>query len=457
MNIYISNNIRVEHPTQELINWANYNLRFPNPEYAKKQAMGKWVGNTPKEIVLYQRRGEDLLLPFGAITQLYFMFKDTCQFYPNFKPLQALSYNSRLTLYDYQEVALNRLKMAKNGILVAPCGSGKTNIGLQYIATMGGKALWITHTLDLLNQSKARAMANFDLPATAYGIISDGKVNIGTHLTFATAQTLSTINLLEYINEWDVIVVDEATHCVGSPAQAMMFYRVLSHLCARYKVGLTATPYRADHLEKTMFALLGDIAYEIPKSAVRSKTCRVEVRTYNTNYTPNIDNITLGDGSIVYASLVEDIVSNKARNEYIASIVNNLQGQTLILTDRLDHENALQGQITRTTAIINGNTKGRENILQDFKNGKIEVIIASYKLAKEGLDVPTLRYVVLATPQKDKSTIIQSCGRVERKADGKEKGIVIDFVDNFGLLKKYYKKRVSYYKAQGYYLIENYK
>lgn len=454
MNIYISNSIKVENPTPEMQNWVDYNLRYPNPEYAKKQAMGKWVGNTPREIVMYTKRGNSLVLPFGIITQLYRVFKDSAQFYPVFSTFPRLSYNPRLTLYDYQETALNALKSAKNGILVAPCGSGKTNIGLSFISAIGGKALWITHTLDLLNQSKERAKNIFDLPNEAYGQISDGKVNIGSHITFATVQTLSTINLLEFMYEWDVIVVDEAHKCVGSPAQAMMFYRVLNYLSARYKIGLTATPYRADHLEKTMFALLGDIAYEIPKAQVKSKTCGVEVRLYHTAYTPNIDNITLGDGSIVYASLVNDITENERRNQYIASIINKLDGATLVLTDRITHEFALKSLITRKTEVVNGNSKDRDKSLESLKNGNLEVIIASYKLAKEGLDVPNLKYVVLATPQQDKSTIVQSCGRVERKAEGKEKGVVIDFIDDFGLLKKYHKKRLTYYRQNGYQIVE---
>ena len=81
-----------------------------------------------------------------------------------------------------------------------------------------------------------------------------------------------------------------------------------------------------------------------------------------------------------------------------------------------------------------------------MNNREIDCIFATYQLAKEGLDVPSLRYVVFATPEKDETTIIQSAGRVGRKADGKDYGTVIDFVDTFGIYQNWNKARDRCYK-----------
>ena len=86
----------------------------------------------------------------------------------------------------------------------------------------------------------------------------------------------------------------------------------------------------------------------------------------------------------------------------------------------------------------------------NLNDGKLNCIFATYQLAKEGLDVPNLRYVVFATPEKDETTIIQASGRVGRKALGKDCGVVIDFVDAFGMYKGWWKKRLSVYKKLGY-------
>ena len=88
----------------------------------------------------------------------------------------------------------------------------------------------------------------------------------------------------------------------------------------------------------------------------------------------------------------------------------------------------------------------RKQALNDLNNGRIDCLLASYKLAAEGLDVPNLRYVVFATPEKDSTTVIQSAGRVGRKAPGKEHGTVIDFVDSFGMYRNWAKQRIRHYK-----------
>ena len=88
----------------------------------------------------------------------------------------------------------------------------------------------------------------------------------------------------------------------------------------------------------------------------------------------------------------------------------------------------------------------RKKALKQLNDGEIQCVFATYQLAKEGLDVPNLNYVVFATPEKDETTVIQSVGRVGRKADSKEYGIVIDFIDNFGMYQGWAKKRQNYYK-----------
>ena len=88
----------------------------------------------------------------------------------------------------------------------------------------------------------------------------------------------------------------------------------------------------------------------------------------------------------------------------------------------------------------------RRESLQKLNDGELDVIFATYQLAAEGLDVPNLRYVVFATPEKDPSRVQQAAGRVGRIAEGKEYGTVIDLVDNFGMYKGWYRKRKNVYK-----------
>lgn len=464
MNFYLSNKVIIEDYTHEMLAYCKITLSFLNPDYIKREEKGKWTGNTQREIVLYERAGNRLYIPFGECQKVYRRFKnDITRLDVRICPLRAREYGSRINLYGYQQNAVEAVLRAKNGILVAPCGSGKTQMGLETIARIGGKTLWLAHTTDLLTQSMNRAKQCFGLPASEYGTITAGKVNVGNTLTFATVQTASNIDLLQYRDEWDCVVVDECHKAVGSPTQMMMFYRVLSALSARFKLGLTATPYRADGLERCMFALLGGIIHEVPQSAVAGNTVPVRVKFVSTNYTPCIDNITDGDGTLNYAKLISDITKNAKRNEVIIQQIfeASRNGAVLVLSDRINQLEDLETEITMYSpynikcarlgiASTKAEKERRARLLTDLNNGALNVVFATYKLAKEGLDVPNLRTVIFATPQKDKTTVIQSAGRVARKADGKEYGTVIDFSDDFGLLYGYERKRKNFYKKLGY-------
>ena len=464
MKFVLANKVIIEDPTPEMLAYCKITLSFINPDYLKREEKGKWTGNTQREIVLFERAGNRLYLPFGTCKNVYLRFKkDITRVKSLICPLRAREYGSRINLYGYQQNAVEAVLRAKNGILVAPCGSGKTQMGLETIARIGGKTLWLTHTTDLLTQSMNRAKQCFGLPASEYGTITAGKVNVGNTLTFATVQTASNIDLSQYRDEWDCIVVDECHKCVGSPTRMMQFYKVLSALSARFKIGLTATPYRADGLERCMFALLGDIIHEVPQSAVAGNTVPVRVKFVNTGYTPDIDDITDGDGTLNYAKLISDITENVKRNEVIIQQIfeASRNGAVLVLSDRINHLEDLETEITMYSpynikcarlgiASTKAEKERRARILTDLNNGALNVVFATYKLAKEGLDVPNLRTVVFATPQKDKTTVIQSAGRVARKAYGKDFGTVIDFSDDFGLLYGYEKKRRGYYKKNSY-------
>ena len=124
----------------------------------------------------------------------------------------------------------------------------------------------------------------------------------------------------------------------------------------------------------------------------------------------------------------------------------------MVLANRVEYLQDMRINYEKTGVCLSGMGQSkkakaeRKAALEALNNGEIDAIFATYQLAKEGLDVPNLRYVVFATPEKDETTVIQSVGRVGRKAQGKEFGRVIDFVDDFGMYKGWAKKRQGYYR-----------
>ena len=161
MTVTISNNIRIKNPSTEIISWCQAHLKLNNPEYASKTRMGFYLGNTPKFLYLYEVHGDEIILPYGTLKQIKPLIQDAIVT-SEFKPFESIDYGEPIPLYPYQEKAVDEVKKGYFGILQSRAGSGKTQMGIALIKEYGRRTLWLTHTLDLLKQSKERAERYID-------------------------------------------------------------------------------------------------------------------------------------------------------------------------------------------------------------------------------------------------------------------------------------------------------
>ena len=194
MSITVSNVITVDHPSATLLSWCTKNLRLRNPEYDKKVRMHFWVGKTPEWLYLYEVHGDKLVLPFGTLRNIIPMI-DVNDIKMDFPVAEKIDYGCKIPLYEYQEKAVEEVYWKHYGILQSAAGSGKTQMGIALIAMLGKRALWLTHTKDLLLQSKDRARQY--MGEALLGTITEGKVNIGAGITFATVQTMCNLDLAQ--------------------------------------------------------------------------------------------------------------------------------------------------------------------------------------------------------------------------------------------------------------------
>lgn len=459
MTTTIANRIYIDDPSKEVQDWAKENLKFPNPEYEKKQRMGFWTGRTPKELRLYEWNGNTLILPFGVIREIMPMLKGTAV-YTDFRQNSIIDYgHESMGLYDYQQEAVRKMIEAKYGILKAGCGAGKTNCGLAIVKALRRRALWLCNKHDLLKQSMDRAEQFFD--PKLFGRITEGRVDVGIGITFATVQTLSRLDLTKYKDYWDVIIVDECHGVAVSADTFTMYEKVLNHLSARHKYGLTATDHRADGLIKATFAMIGKVAYEIPKEAAADRVTGVKIRTIPTD-TEITDDCLGTDGMIDFAKLLKHITTDPERNKLIArKIIEEKNHSCIILSDRLEQleeiRNLLPYEMQEKSAYINGKMTSkkakaeRENALEQMRTGEKKYLFASFKIAREGLDVPILGRLFMASPVKDPAVVEQSVGRIRRTDKNKiDTPVAFDFKDeNIGMCVGWYKKRCTTYRKMG--------
>lgn len=446
MKIVVSNNIRIKEPDDKIKEYAEKNLVIQNPDYIRNERLGYSNYKTLRFLVFYEINGEELILPFGCLQDLFKMYP--LEVFENRIIIgEKINYKSNIELFEYQEKVCKEAVQKKNGIIVMPAGSGKTQTALEIIARLRFKTLWITHTIDLLNQSYNRAKTNFE--NIGLGKIANGKIEIGTNITFATVQTLKSIDLQEYADTWDCIIVDEAHRICGTPARAGMFYKVINKLIARYKYGLTATPYRnIKGTEKAMICLIGNTIIELDKSVIGDRIIPARIIRIETKFDEIPEYCEETDGTIKYANLTTALSEDENRNNIILKLLEKCKNNyTLVLVDRTAQMYYLQKKLGYGN-VIDGKTKKdiREKYIQEIREGKESVLFATYGLAKEGLDIPRLDRLILASPHRDKATIIQSIGRIERKFENKEKPICYDLVDPIQYFQGMYRSRKNYYK-----------
>ena len=463
MQVTVSNTLTIEQPTQQAVDWCKKELTISNPEFTKKLRMGFWVGNTPEKLTLYEKHGDDLVLPFGMLRSLPANITENAYFESAFEAPQSVFYGKgEVPLYDYQKDAVNGVYEAKYGILQSAAGSGKTQMGIALVKKFGERALWLTHTLDLLRQSKARAEQYLD--KDLIGTITEGKVHIGKGITFATIQTMCKLDLTQYKDIWDVVIVDECHRVAGTPTAMTQFYKVLNGLAARHKIGLSATVHRADGMITATYALLGHIVYTVPEEALADKIMKVGICPVETGTQISMSCLNT-DGTLNYTKLISHLTSDEERNSLIVSTIEENEGRSsLILSDRLEHLTHLMESLSppmrREAAMVSGKMttkKGkaeREQAIEDMRTGKKKYLFATYSLAREGLDIPRLERLYMATPVKDYTVVTQAIGRIARTFEGKSDPICYDFVDNITYLIKAYKTRLRHYKKGGAYICE---
>lgn len=451
MLAHISSDITIYQPTKDVLDWCEKNLCFDNPEYLKKVRMGFWVGNTPKKIRLYKIVGPCLSVPVGVYT-----FDDFPKVYvtQEIPEKYKIEYGKEIPLREYQKKAVSEMLSHEKGILVSPAGSGKTQIALEIVRKKGLRTLWITHTLDLLNQSRKRAEKYFS--KDKIGVIQGGKVDIADGITFATVQTLSKMDMSKMSTYWDMVIVDECHRVSGSPTSVTQFYKVLDNLNATYKYGMTATIHRADGMIKATMALLGKVQYVVPEQSVSEFVLKPNIKYVYTNVriAPTCLN---SDGTLNYGRLINYLCDNDDRNQtIIEKIMSEYENSCIVLSHRVNHLKTLQQMLPEfvrgKSCVIDGkmtskkDKKLREQYLEEIRSGEKTILFATYSLAKEGLDAPILNRLFMTTPQKDFAIVTQSIGRVSRVHDGKTDATVYDFVDDIEFCVRSAKKRMSIYR-----------
>jgi len=350
------------------------------------------------------------------------------------------------TLRGEQIKAVECFMKTKCGLLELPCGFGKTILALYLVHALQRRTIVIVHKEFLLEQWIER-IHEF-LPTATVGRIQGDTVDTDKDIVIGMLQSLS---MKEYppvtFRTFGFTIVDETHHI-----SADVFSNALFKVVTPYMLGLSATMERKDGLSKVFKLFLGDIVY----SAQRERTTVfIHKVTYTTPDVEFNEVITNFKGDTNYTSMIKRISEFGQRTEAILSLLTHLRAdpttkQIMILAHtkyllKYLYE-AIESRNIGTVGYYVGGMKNAD--LKESENK--EIIVATYAMAEEALDIKTLSTLVLATPKTD---VTQAVGRILRVKH--EKPVVMDIVDPHATFVNQWKKRRAYYLSQGYTIMES--
>jgi superfamily II DNA or RNA helicase len=332
------------------------------------------------------------------------------------------------------------------GLLELPCASGKTVIALNIISKLKKKTLIIVHKEFLMNQWIER-IEQF-LPNARIGKIQ-GQI-IDTDNKDIVIGMLQSISMKEYstdtFDSFGFTVIDEVHHISSE-----VFSNSLFKLISKYMLGLSATMNRKDGTTDVFKMFLGDVIYK----GSREEQMNVIVRAIEYIVDDDDFNEVILDykGNPAYSSMISKLCEYNRRSEFILKVISDMFKETssqqiMVLAHNKNLLKYLYDAIKyRNIATVGYYIGGmKEQSLKETETK--QVVIATYSMAAEALDIKTLTTLIMATPKTD---IEQSVGRILRVKHSQP--IVVDIIDKHKLFKNQWAKRKTFYKKENYKII----
>jgi len=326
------------------------------------------------------------------------------------------------------------------------CGFGKTTCANMISCCLGVKTLILVHTSALAVQWKDR-ITQF-VEGSSVGMIRQNTFDIEnrTHVV-ALMQSVCKRNYgKNAFDSFGLMIVDEAHHVCAKELS-----KCVKIAGTKYRLGLSATPYRKDGYTPYLFNAIGKVSSVMKR---KEDTQELKVNTiWITDGPSKVHEIMrFGKKSVNMARMITDLGKDQdsvPRTQCIVKCILNMvkEGRHIIvLSDRREHIVSITDRLDETGFSDYGFMVGgvKEEGLKIAE--KKAVIFATYAFCSEGVDVPSLDTIMFTTPRSD---VVQCVGRILRVYDEKKTPLVIDFVDTQYVFRNQYKKRKAYYNTLG--------
>ncbi len=446
---------------------------FSNPQYYKNLHMHRSNWDTPSAIYIGEDINGYLHIPRGLLDQVEERCENTHIDYEitdkrqNGRPIRV-DFNGEL--YLQQQLAASHLLQYDNGILNAATAFGKTVVASYLIARRGVSTLILLNSRQLADQWKAELekflIIHEEPPVrttksgrkrrlkSVIGMLMSGKTDTLTGIIdiALVGSMYHNGKFHENLTSYGMVIMDECHHAASETAQ-----QVLTRVRAKYVYGVSATPIRADHLEKINYWLLGPVRHSF---SARERALQqgidhlVKVRFARTA-APDAENMG-------YMDACEIIRHDTERNQMVIKDARDCleEGRTPVILTKFKNQakelyDGLKG-VAQHVFLLYGDQPEKENraVVAELKNVPPEetmLIVATAQKIGEGFDCPRLDTLLLVSPVSDPGRLTQYVGRLNRDYTTKTDAVVYDYVDiNFPVFERMYHKRLKTYKKIGY-------
>ena len=361
----------------------------------------------------------------------------------------------RGTPYDYQVDIIKKFVDAGTstggGLICVPCGRGKTFMAIAIAAKLGRRFMVVVDKEFLMNQWKGEIEAL--MPGLRIGICQAGRREIESDKYDCTLCMIQTLCGQEFpekaFAEYGFTIFDECHH-LG----AGHFSKALMKVQTKVMLGLSATPKREDGLTKVFEWFLGTPVYwEKVREADPSVIVQpVYVDCQDNTYT----NVPVNwKQEPVMGKLLTQVVECVPRTKQVADLILDIcaddKRRILVLSERIGHLKSIEALLAASTKppTMGYYIGGMKEEVREAGAATAQVLLASYAMASEAMNIKTLNCVVLASPRKN---VEQSTGRILRVQANKRvvAPLIVDIVDVHGVYRSQWRKRCIYYRKCNY-------
>jgi len=398
------------------------------------------------EIVDIQDKRHPIQLDFNPVSERYWADQGVC--WPEGHPAEG----EEIILRDYQVEAINNFISNPQSLQQIATGAGKTitTATLSHISEPYGRSIVIVPNKSLVEQTEEDYI-NCGLDV---GVYFGDRKQLGKTHTICTWQSLNildkkhkdgsaVLSLAEFLEDVSTIIVDEV-HQAKAEVLKNLLTRNLRNAPIRW--GLTGTVPKEKFEFESIHASLGPVIGQISAKELQDKGVLSECHV-------NVVQLIDTQAHSGYQEELKYLVTNQARIEYIASLLNKVKqsGNTLILVDRISAGEMLAELIPDSTFVSGSvKVKDRKETYDTIREGTNEVIIATYGVAAVGLNIPRIFNLVLVEPGKSFVRVIQSIGRGVRKAKDKDFVQIWDLTSTCKYAKRHLTQRKKFYKEAQY-------